>query len=229
MLPGLCGIMAGIGGSRPAALIGTTEDTATRSGSYTFAGVDFGPDYSGRTIFVVANLWSSSETSLNQTSATIGGQAATGDDSGEFGDGPPNGTAGVGIWAAQPIGASGTVVVNFTAGSSAGCSISVVAVPNLSSITAHATYKVAGSGSGRASQAGTINIPANGFLIMGLTRVSTSALTFTGATEAVDAVFDASARKGVAFDEGLSLQANRPIGWSSSGTIVSGYIARSYA
>lgn len=224
-------IFAGvIGGAPPATLIGTTEDTATRLGSYTFAGVDFGPDYSGRTIFVVANLWQGGQVQLDQSSATIGGQAATGDDSGEFGDSPPDGTAGVGIWAAQPSGNSGTVVVNFGPSSAQGCSISVVSVPNLSSITAHATYKVAGSGSGRASQSGTINIPTNGFLIMGLTRaLSTSAVTFTGATEAVDAVFDTSSRKGVAFDEGLSLQANRPIGWSSTGVMVSGYIARSYA
>lgn len=205
----------------PVTLVATATDTVDRSGSYTFAGLNFGDDYSNRTLVAVVGLAHSSSTgSLNQTSVTIGGAAASGDDTGDGAVTATTGVAGCGIWSAQPSGTSGSVVVNFTSATAQACSIYLFAVAGLASATATDTLRLnSGVGdTGTASGSGTIDISAGGVLITGTVRANNANdITLTGSTEQFDVVFDTVHRMAVGFDFRMSAQSGRTVGMSSTG------------
>lgn len=214
-------------------LVSSYSDDATKDPTYTFTGCDFGAAFTGRVIVVVAHIHSTVDAILNQTAVSIGGLSATGDDTGESLS-SLTGSAGVGIWAAKPSGTNGTVSVTYSNGGfpthpALGCSITILSLSGISSTTPTATVKASGNGSGLSSYSSSINIPSGGVLVLGVTRESTSALTFTGASEVADATFDTSARRGVALTSGLSSQTGRSIGFSSSGMAASGFMAAAFS
>lgn len=202
-------------------IVDQTFDSNSAASSYTFS-ASFGADYPGRTIIAVVLLHSTANAILNQTSVTIGGSSASGDDTGETTT--SGGAAGCGIWAAQPSGTSGNIVVNYDNGGfgapyiANGCYVYVISVAGLASVSAHDTLKLNGGGSGGSSGGGYIAIPANGILIAGLVREDGSALSWSGATERDDRSFDTTARVSVAFDNRLSVDSNRHMTWASTGT-----------
>lgn len=220
MLPGIDFPMAALD-RLPVELVASSVDTTDRSGSYTFAGLNFGEDFTGRTLVAVVGLAHSSSTgSLNQTSVTIGGAAASGDDTGDGAVTATTGVAGCGIWSAQPSGTSGSVVVNFTSATAQACSIYLFAVAGLASATATDTLGLnSGVGdTGSASGSGTIDIAASGVLITGVVRANnTNNITLTGSTEQFETTFDSVHRMAVGFDYRMSSETGRTVGMSSTG------------
>ena len=225
----------------PVQLVASAVDTADRSGSYTFAGLNFGDDFSNRTLVALIHLAGPGDGSLNQTSCTIGGVSAAGDDNGD-GDSSPAGRAGAGVWAAKPSGTSGTVVVNFTASSAAACAVYLYAVRDLGSATPFAT-SVGPSGSGAitsdptfpASMNGTLNVPndsVDGAVIFGAaTRANnTSAITLVGMTQDYDVTLDSSHRIAGGYAYRLPQETNRTVGLSTStGNVIFGMCAKSFS
>lgn len=217
----------------PVTLVDSAVDTADRSGSYTFAGLNFGDDFSNRTIVVIAHLVATANNPINQTGCTIGGVSAAGDDAGDFGgSGTPVGAAGTGVWAAKPTGTSGSVVLSF-ASSAHAAAVYVFAVADLASATPFASSVGDGAAGGitsdpnyPASPSGTINIPNNAslgaVLIGGATRTSnTGAITLSGIThQAYDVTLDGVHRIAGGFDYRLPQQTNRAIGFSTGSSNV---------
>lgn len=233
MLPGLCGIMAGLG-RVPVELVASAVDTTNRSGSYTFAGLNFGDDFTGRTLVAVVGLAAAPDpgSGLNQTSVTIGGASASGDDTGDGAVTDVDGVAGTGVWSAQPSGTSGSVVVNFSSSAAKCCAVYLFAVAGLASAAAHASMSInSGVGTvGTASGSGTLNIPSNGVIIGGVTRAgSTNAITLSGMTKVFEQTIDSSHRIAVGYDFRMALEVGRSIGWSSTTRTGNGMRVSSYA
>lgn len=220
MLPGIDFSMAGL--DRTVELVASAVDVVNRSGSYTFAGLNLGPDFPGRTLVAVIGLAHSNALgSLNQTSVTIGGVSANGSDTGDGATTATPGVAGCGIWAAQPGGTTGSVVVNFTSATAEACQLYLFSIPGLASATPTATLGLnSGAGDpGSASGSGSINIASDGVLITGVVRANNAnGITLTGSTERADAAFDTVHRMAVGSDFHMSTQAGRTVGMSSSGT-----------
>lgn len=215
----------------PVQLVASAVDTVDRSGSYTFAGLNFGDDFSNRTLVVVAHLIATANNPINQTGCTIGGASASGDDAGDFGgSGTPVGAAGTGVWAAKPTGTSGSVVLSFSSSAHA-AAVYVYAVTDLASATPSASSVGDGAAGGitsdpnyPASPSGTINIPSatlGAVLIGGATRTNnTGAITLSGITQLYDVTLDGSHRIAGGFDFRLPQQTNRPVGFSTGSSNV---------
>lgn len=225
MLPGLCGIMAGLG-RVPVELVASAVDTTNRSGSYTFAGLNFGEDFTGRTIIAVTFLMSGSGGQvLNQTSCTIGGVSAEGDDRGDSESAPLVGSCGTGIWAAKPSGTSGTVTVNFATGTSTVCQIYILAVADAASATPFditVNPELASPDGGAASSSTTIDVPSDGVVVFSLIRVNTNNLALTGVTERIQETVSTSFRVVVGWDSRLPSQTARTVGYTSTGNAIFG-------
>jgi hypothetical protein len=220
---GISGV-GGAGSRPPYELVHQDSDTASEASQYSFADVNFGEDFTGRIIVVVAYLFSSGNDTLDQDTVTIGGENATGADNG-YAD--ADGAAGVGIWAATPAGTSGTVVIDHIGtGSAEGCVIKVLALSGVASETAHDTDSEFGNvDSGSAS----LDIPENGILITGVARARHDrSVTLTGATELFDEGFDSVGRVVLAIDDSLPSESGRSVTWSATGTEPSGFIVKSY-
>ncbi|CAN7564468.1 hypothetical protein [Aminobacter sp. LjRoot7] len=222
-------------------LVAQATDLTNRAGSYTFAGLGFGDDFTNRTLVAIVHMAATSEQVLNQTSCTIGGVAASGADSGDA-DNSPAGAAATGIWAAKPSGTSGSVVINFTSGTATAAAIYLYAVTDVASAGPFA-YSAGSGGAGGitsdptfpASPTGTINIPNDAVhgavLIGGATRANnTGAITLNGITQAYDVTLDGVHRIAGGFDFRLPQQTNRPIGFSTgSGNVIFGMKAASFS
>lgn len=225
----------------PVVLVDSWTDTTDRSGSYTSPTLNFGDDFSNRTLVAVAHLVAGANNPINQTACTIGGASASGDDAGDFGgSGTPVGAAGTGVWAAKPSGTSGIVVLSFASTANA-CAIYLYAVMDLASATPSASSVGDGAAGGitsdpnySATPSGTINIPSasNGAALFGgVTRAgSTGAITLSGITQLYDLTLDGSHRIAGGFDSRLPQQTNRPIGFSTgSSNIIFAMRASSFA
>lgn len=95
----------------------------------TFTDVNFGDAYPGRVLVACFGLYGTYEGAADQTSCTIGGVSAAGDDAGKFPDGGP--VYGGGLWGAKvENGTSGTVVLNYS-GSTTSCTMYLVSVPSV--------------------------------------------------------------------------------------------------
>lgn len=207
-------------------LVDTAVNTAS-AGSYTFSGLNFGPAYSGRRLIACTYVWATGEVVLDVSSVTIGGITAGGSDYGEFAAGGP--TAGAGIFAASvPSGTSGTVVVQFPNTASGGA-VALLSVVGISATEDIAGYT--GTGSGIASDTLTLTAASNGVIIAAVCRTNTSGLTWTNGTtsltELVDQTVDTSFRIGCAYANRLS-SGSKNVGFSSTGTVATGFTARSY-
>lgn len=209
----------------PVVLVASAVDTVDRSGSYTFAGLNFGDDFTGRTIVAVAFLMSPNYVVLDQTSCTIGGVSADGNDAGVRDDTTLVGACGCGIWAAKPSGTSGTVTVNFTSGTATACQIYILALADVASTTATDTTpapeltSTAGIGSSKST---TVNVPSDGVLIMGMIRTNTTALTLVGVTERIQETVSTNYRVAVGWDFRLSSETGRTVGYTSGNNAIYG-------
>ncbi|WP_395451201.1 hypothetical protein ACHMW7_16245 [Aminobacter sp. UC22_36] len=215
MLPGLGGMLAGLG-RQPVELVASSIDTTDRSGSYTFAGLNFGEDFTGRTLVAVVTLFATGNVILDQTSVTIGGSAAAGNDNGDAGGGAPNGTAGVGIWAAKPSGTSGSIVVNFTSGTAGTCAVWVFAVTDVASTTTSSTLQISSASGYTSGASGTLNIPANGTQFTVVVRANnTGAITLSGATERIQTTIETVHRVAIGYDYRMAAETGRTVGFTT--------------
>lgn len=214
MLPGICGAVAGQG-RIPVDLVASSVDTTDRSGSYTFAGLNFGEDFSNRTLVACIGLFATADTSLNQTSVTIGGSAGAGDDSGDGGPQGAGGAAGAGIWAAKPSGTTGSVIVNFTAGTAQACSLRLYAVADLASATPFAQTGVTSDPDFPTGETTTLNISAGGVLFAVTSRANnTGNVTLVGVTERDQVTVESAHRFAVGYDYRMSAETGRTVGFS---------------
>ncbi|WP_395449392.1 hypothetical protein ACHMW7_05830 [Aminobacter sp. UC22_36] len=216
-------------------LVAQAVDTTDRSGSYTVSGLNFGAEFSNRAIIVAAMLVNSANSVVNQSGATIGGVAASGNDSGDAGTSPTGG-ASCGVWAARPSGTSGSVSVSFGATSQA-CAVFVFAA-EIASTTRFAESVGSGGAGGitsdpnfPASDSGTINIPQDGVLIGGVARANTTApITLTGFHSQREMALDTGHRIAVGWKWYMPAQTAYPIGFTTSaGGVIYGMEAHSFA
>ncbi|MCA0276244.1 MAG: hypothetical protein LCH86_09580 [Proteobacteria bacterium] len=220
----------------PVTLVATATDTVDRSGSYTFAGLNFGDDYSNRTLVACIGLFAGSEQVLNQTSVTIGGSSASGDDSGSSdpaGGVVPGSAAGCGVWAAKPAGTSGSVVVNFTSGT-AGSAVLYLFSIYATSATPFGQLLDISAGPGVSfpdSDSGTMAVPAEGVIIGGCSRaLNTGPITLTGLTQIADVTIDSVHRFAVGYAQRLAANGSYPIGFTTAtGNTVYGMRAASFS
>lgn len=189
--------------------------------SFSQSGVNFGPAYSGRRIIIVVNTAFNAAHSLDMTSVSIGGQTGSGADHGTLEPSIP-GSAGVGIFMANPSGSSGTI--SFNTANNARARVWVLSVAG---ITTRHDYDwstvLTNPGASR-----PINIPANGVLIAGFTRYSTASHSYGGVTNRGNSEFNVgTARGSYAWTNRLNAQSGRTVSASSaSGTYA--FIAASY-
>ncbi|AMS40502.1 hypothetical protein [Aminobacter aminovorans] len=222
-------------------LVAQATDTTDRTGSYTFSGLNFGDDFSNRTLVALIHLVASGNNRIDQGSCTIGGVGAAGGDSGDAGPSPVGG-AGAGVWAAKPSGTSGNVTVNFSTASASACAIYLYAVTDLASATPFAESFGSGGGGGitsdptfPASMNGTLNVPSDavhGAVIFGAASRAnnTSAITLVGMTQQYDTTLDGSHRIAGGYAFRLPQETNRTVGLSTgAGNVIFGMEARSFS
>lgn len=216
----------------PVTLVASSVDTTDRSGSYTFSGLNFGDDFTGRLLVAVIALTSTNNVQqLNQTSVTIGGSSATGDDSGDAASIDTTGCCGMGVWSAQPSGTSGSVVVNFTSGTSQVCSIHLFALAGLSSATpfAQGGFTSGVGETGISSGSSTLNVPAGGIIVGGVVRGNnTNSITLSGITKVYETNIDTVHRIAVGYDSRLAAETGRSFGFSSTGRTAAGMRVHSF-
>lgn len=201
--------------------------TATQGAgsSYTFANMAAGADYTGRRLIALIGIWSSTEARATTNSVTIGGLAAVGEAHGEFLTGPGT-TAGMGIYAAAPTGTTATVAVSLSVAVDA-CTVVLLSVAGLSTNAANSTLDVHGTGAGSSSASGTLNIPADGVLIVGEARSNNAVITLGGVTKQNQYAVGSGAMA-VGFDNRLATQTGRTVSYSAGSTAASALLAKSY-
>lgn len=190
----------------------------TPATTFTFAGQNFGAADPTRRIIVVAHAIDSI-TAFTFTSITIGGIAAT-----IHVDGGSSASNIAIASALVPAGTSGSIVVNLSGGTPDRCAIAVYRAINETSASPHATLLDTSISSGVFS--GTINIPADGWVIAGTQPsggVSHTGAAWSGVTEQYDNAHASSTfRYSGGFASALAAQANRPISSTeSAGTLPS--------
>lgn len=217
MLPGIDFSMAGLD-RLPVVPVGSATDVVDRSGSYTFAGLDFGPEFPGRIIVAIATLYAIGNVILNQTSVTIGGVSAGGDDTGDAGGGAgaPNGSCGVGIWGAKPSGQTGSVTVNFTSGTASAASVSLYAVADAASATPSSTFSATSASGYTSGASGSLSVPSGAVVFGAAVRANnTSSITLTGVTPRTQANVDSAHRVAIGYDYRMQLEASRSVGFTT--------------
>ncbi|PAP93984.1 hypothetical protein [Mesorhizobium wenxiniae] len=216
MLPGIAGIMAGIGAAFEATFLSSTNDDSNAA-DYSFGSESFGDAASGREIFVSVS-WGGDNNARTISSATIGGVSATVHDQDSIADGISQ-SVGAGVISAEvPSGTSGTIEVNFS-GTVRSCAIGTVRVLNRSAIVDTAV-DTANQGGSPATTATTINVSAKGALIAAYMNSDTDGdVIWTGVTETYDGTTSGASssdnsRYSGALSTGLSSQSNRPVSTS---------------
>ncbi len=211
-------------------LTDTVVSTSNQTGSATFTSVNFGPNFSGRRLFVASYVWATGEVNLdlNSGDVTLAGDAdAGGADSGEFLSGGPTAACGIFRFPTSITATSGTVVLNWTGSNVAsGAAIAVVSMANISGL--EDTYFYTGSGSGISSNSTSVTAASNGVILQAVCRCNTNSISWTGATdELVDQTVDTNFRIGLAFGNRFS-SGSKTIGFSSSGTTATGHMISSF-
>lgn len=211
--------------SKQAVKIMDTAVSTTAASTYTFSAMDAGIAYTGRTLVAVIGIYSATEAQASTSGVTIGGTAATGEAHGEFLAGSGE-TAGMGIYANQATGTTATVVVSLSAAVDA-CRVVLLSVAGLSSATASDTGEKHGTGSGSSSASTSLDIPADGVLIVGQARSNQSTISFSGVTKENQYTVG-NGGMAVGFDNRLSEAASTSIGYSAGNGAASALIAMSY-
>jgi len=167
--------------------IGNTLDTVDRT-TYTFASHSLGTAAADRKI-VVATY--GQRASVSVSTLTVNGVSASLVKAQQVSSADRT----VEIWqAAVPTGTTGDIVVTFSGGASAHCSVGVWAVYGATS-AAHAML-----GNSSNPSTGTINVPAGGVLIAASVNNNASTNTWTGPTEKFDATLETNTGQSGASD-----------------------------
>lgn len=183
--------------------------TGGSGSSPSFNNYDIGAGDSNKRIFIAVH-WQEGGSHFNVAGVTIGGVAH------DFltQRGHTGGLTGFGCAIASaivPTAGLVTVEPSFS-GSVAECEISGISVVGLSNLTRTDTATDQTSGTADDLD-GLIDVPANGFLMAAFTsstKASGDAVAWTGVTEQYDAS-TSGVRSSMAWNDMLSLQANRPI------------------
>jgi hypothetical protein len=187
--------------------VGFTEDTSDNT-VHTFTNHAIGVADVTRRVVVVAHA-SDSTTAFSFTGITIGGNAAT--------IHPAGATLTANVTIASllvPTGTTATIVVTKSGGTPDRCGIAVYRAINETSASPHATMVDDTMSAGVCT--GTINIPANGWVVAGCqpaNAVTPTNFTWVGVTEQYDGAWGDAVtnfRSG-GFASGLPLEANRTI------------------
>lgn len=184
-----------------------TEDTSDNT-VHTFTGASIGAADPTRRVVIVAHA-SDSATAFSFTGITVDGNAAT--------IHPAGATMTANVTIASllvPTGTTATIVVTKSGGTPDRCGIAVYRAINETSASPHATMVDDTMSSGVCT--GTINIPANGWVVAGCQHAnvaSPTGFTWVGVTKQYDGVWgDAVTNsKSGGFASGLPLEANRTI------------------
>lgn len=185
---------------------GTTfAGSETDLAAYTFSSLSFGADEAGRAIIAVV-AGSDSAGGAEVLSVTIGGQVAALAVPARNNSGVTSGN--VEIYIAEPFGTSGSVVVNWGQ-TMQRCGVQVYRMTGHGSLVPHDTAVVE---TNTDPHAVTLDIPANGAALGGTTNnTASSAVTWSGLTEDVDADFVTNTRLSTAHDEFAAGQAGQAI------------------
>lgn len=206
------------------------KNAATVGLSHSFTGVDFGPLFAGRILIACIGLiHQTSNNILDQTSCTIAGNAAVGDDAGARAVAPGPHAAGAGLWyAADSTNTSGTVNVNWTSGAASNISLIMLSVDVLSPTFHDQTTSWNNASGITNSISKTLNIPADGFLIASQCQAANEDTTLIGVTKRHDQAISNS-RHTVGFDNKLPSESGRTISASWTTAIAAGGEARSFS
>jgi hypothetical protein len=185
--------------------------------SHSFAGVNFGTDFTGRVIFVVvaALTKASADTSgWSLSGGTIGGQADAGPGGMVWFQGGSGSTVftGSASMRAQPSGTSGTI--SFNTATQTRCICTVLSIANC-----HLTSTDSGS-AGVSSTGGStsLNVPTNGILISGAVKNNTNTIGYSGITLRGQQSPLAGYQIAWGWDNRLSLQSGLAVSFSSTGS-----------
>lgn len=203
-----------------------TVADAGGSSPHTFSSCNFGLAFPDRVLVPCICLRGNGASAINITNVTVGGAATLGSDNGEFLAGGP--AIGAGIFAgALASGTSGDIVVTWTGQNANAAGLILLSIAKIST-TATASDGLVGSGSGGTSASGSLDIPANGILIVASSHSNTNDATLSGVTER-SAINVGSGRFEVGFDNRMGIQRNRAVSASWSGNAARGFHTRSYA
>ncbi len=162
---------------------GVTAGTASGT-NFTFSSVTFGAAEGTSLVVVVAYVWSTGNDVAIQGTSTIDGSAGTIHVQAQGKDPVGTRTATTGILSRATTNTSGTIVINCSA-SNQGAAIAVYRLNNLTSATPDATASAISAVSGTATSpiSTTINITANGLLLLAANVVDAAPSSVTGATQ----------------------------------------------
>lgn len=158
---------------------GQRQQALGGSGSVTWNGMDFGIDYPGRVLVACTCLRGVG--SLNQSSVTIGGVAAAGDDNG-YDPGGGGNAIGAGIWSASGVtGTSGNVTINFASGTLNYGAIVMLSMSN--AVFSGGSPTINGNGSSFAS---SLTVPAQGIGLMVVANTTGNTMSLSGISKRVE-------------------------------------------
>jgi hypothetical protein len=132
----------------------------------------------------------------------------------------------MGIYANTASGTSVSVVVSLSAAVDA-CRVVLLSVAGLSSAVAADTGEAHGTGAGSSSASVSLDIPADGVLIVGEARSNQATLSFSGVT-LKNQYTVGSGGMAVGFDNRLDSATGKSVGYSAGNKAASALIAKSY-
>jgi hypothetical protein len=211
MLPGIIGMLAGLGGSvREFSYIGISSADSIDTGTEiaTFNTVSFGAAATGRRLFFSVH-WQEGGTHRTISSVTVGGTSATVHSQG----GHSGGLTGFGVAlcsVAKDASASGTVLVTFSSALGvSSCHLTCIRAVGLVNSSPHDTASDS-SALTSTSLSTTIDVPEDGLLIAAFTGSSFADKTGTwsGVTEEFD---NGGSGSSLAWDYDMAAQSGRTI------------------
>lgn len=198
---------------------GQRQQALGGSGSVTWVGMPFGIDYPGRVLVACTCLRGVG--SLNQSSVTIGGVAAAGDDNG-FDPGGGGNAIGAGIWSASGVtGTIGNVTINFASGSLNYGAIVMLSMSN--AVFSGGSPTINGNGSSFSS---ALTVPASGIGIMVVAQTSGNTMSLSGISKRVE-MLAGSFGFAVCYNNKMA-GGSTPVSGSWSGAAPYGVFVRSY-
>lgn len=176
-------------GRLPYRVVDTAEGMSNMN-TYTFSGVDFGPFFAGRVLLAVTSVFDTENQVLDQSSCTIGGVVAVGDDAG-FGS-EANGAAGAGQWLVDDTVTATSGDVTFTT-SNAPQRVGLIMIA-LDNINIMATSQTSGqtTGGGTSTASANVTKTTDGWLINVLGKRNGSVATFNNATKRSEVTVNSS-------------------------------------
>lgn len=205
------------------ASVSVTDNVGT---IYTFSGVNFGSPFSSRVLIACIALRGAAASAMDQITCTIGGVSATGNDDGEFRASGPS--IGAGIWAAEvPSGSSGDVVVDWTGQVGTHRSLVLLSARRIDA-TPFDQQAPGGGGAGGTSRTDTLDIPANGILVVAASHSNENNTTLVGVDEKTE-ISVGVGRLAVGYNTRMPAETGRTITASWSTTAARGLRIASFS